>query len=243
MERYTNIKPEMCTVIPFGGAKVDFDILEKSALKNSLFTKGDGHINFACIDGGGHDMNFALSGIFGGLKKGLEENPELFSKIRMFFVGTSYAADGKGLKTIEPIAMKFGVENQVIEITNRLPYFEALQVLKDSDILIIPGSTDTNYTASKLYPYILSEKPLIAVFNENSSVVEILGKTRAGTCVTFANDESEENLSESVLKVYQDFLAKIPFTPHTNWDEFEPYSAREATRKQVDFFNKILEKS
>jgi len=161
----------------------------------------------------------------------------------MFFVGTSYAADGKGLKTIEPIAKKFGVENQVIEITNRLPYFEALQVLKDSDILIIPGSTDTNYTASKLYPYILSEKPLIAVFNENSSVVEILGKTRAGTCVTFANDESEENLSESVLKVYQDFLAKIPFTPDTNWDEFEPYSAREATRKQVDFFNKILERS
>jgi hypothetical protein len=243
MERYANIKPEMCTVIPFGGAKVDFDILEKSALKNSLFTKGDGHINFAYIGRGGHDMNFALSGIFSGLKKGLEENPELFSKIRMFFVGTSYAADGKGLKTIEPIAQKFGVENQVIEITNRLPYFEALQVLKDSDILIIPGSTDTNYTASKLYPYILSEKPLIAVFNENSSVVEILGKTRAGTCVTFSNNESEENLSKSVLKVYQDFLAKIPFTPNTNWDEFEPYSAREATRKQVDFFNKILENS
>jgi hypothetical protein len=178
-----------------------------------------------------------------GYPKTLMDNPELFSKIRMFFVGTSYAADGKGLKTIEPIAMKFGVESQVIEITNRLPYFEALQVLKDSDILIIPGSTDTNYTASKLYPYILSEKPLIAVFNENSSVVEILDKTRAGTCATFANDEPEEKLATSVLKVYQEFLARIPFTPDTNWDEFEPYSAREATRKQVDFFNKILANS
>jgi len=240
MERYDNIKPEMCTVIPFGGAKVDFDILDKTGLKNSLFTRGDGHINFAYIGRGGHDMNFALSGIFGGLKKGLEENPDLFSKIRMYFVGTSYAADGKGLKTIEPVAQKFGVQEQIIEITDRLPYFEALQVLKDSDILIIPGSTDTNYTASKLYPYILAEKPLIAVFNENSSVVQILGKTRAGTCVTFTNDEPMEKLSESVLKVYLDFLPKIPFQPNTNWDEFEPYSAREAARKQVDFFDKIL---
>ena len=74
-------------------------------------------------------------------------------------------------------------------------------------------------------------------------MVEILGKTRAGTCATFANDEPEEKLATSILKVYQEFLAKIPFTPDTNWDEFEPYSAREATLKQVDFFNKILANS
>ena len=240
MERYQNITPDICTVIPFGGAKVDFDILDKIDLKNSLFDKSDDKINFAYIGRGGHDMNFALGGIFAGLKKGLDENPNLFSKIRMYFIGTSYAADGKGLKTIEPIAKKHGVEKQVIEITNRLPYFEALQVLKDSDILIIPGSTDTNYTASKLYPYILACKPLIAVFNENSSVVEILNKTRAGECVTFKNEETVEQLSYSVLNTYKEYLKKIPFTPDTDWEEFEPYSAREATRKQVDFFNKIL---
>lgn len=240
MERYPNIKPEMCTVIPFGGAKVDFDIVEKSDLTNRLFSNGDGHINFAYIGRGGHDMNLALNAIFGALKKGLIENPALFTKIRMFFVGTSYAADGKGLKTIEPIAANYGVEKQVTEITDRLPYFEALKVLKDSDILIIPGSTDTNYTASKLYPYILAQKPLIAVFNENSSVVEILGKTRAGVCATFSNDEPADKISDHVLAVYNDFLKKIPFTPDSNWDEFEPYSAREATRRQVDFFNKII---
>lgn len=242
MERYPNIKPEMCTVIPFGGAKVDFDIVGKSDLPNRLFTKGDGKIYFAYIGRGGHDMNLALHAIFGALKKGLDQNEELFSKIRMFFVGTSYAADGKGLKTIEPIAAQYGVENQVTEITDRLPYFEALKVLKDSDILIIPGSTDTNYTASKLYPYILAQKPLIAVFNENSSVVEILGKTRAGVCATFSNDEPADKISDHVLTVYNDFLTKIPFTPDTNWDEFEPYSAREATRRQVEFFNKIVGK-
>jgi hypothetical protein len=158
----------------------------------------------------------------------------------MYFVGTSYAADGQGLKTIEPVAAKYGVGDHVVEITDRLPYFSALKVLKDADILIIPGSTDTNYTASKLYPYILANRPLIAVFNQNSSVVEILDKTKSGICATFINDDKADVIGEKVFEVMQQYLQRIPFVPDTNWHEFEPYSAREATRKQVDFFNKIL---
>lgn len=240
MERYPNIKPEMCTVIPFGGASIDFEVLEKAQLKNPLFTRDKETINFAYIGRGGHDMTAAVSGIFSALKQGLRAYPDLFARVRFYFVGTSYAADGQGQKTIEPVAARFGVEKQVTEITNRLPYFTALQVLQDADILIIPGSTDTNYTASKLYPYILANRPLIAVFNENSSVVDILGKTKSGTCVTFKNDDPVEEIGRKTLEVMHDFLVKIPFTPDTDWNEFEPYTAREATRRQVEFFNKII---
>ncbi len=241
-ERYGNIKKEDCVVIPFGGASVDFEVLNEVKLKNTLFDKDDDAINFVYIGRGGHDMNFALGGIFSGLQKGLKQKPELFSKVSMFFIGTSYAADGKGIKTIIPIAKKYGVEKNVVELTNRLPYFEAMNTLKDADIMLIPGSTDTQYTASKLYPYILAKKPMIAVFNENSSVVDVLNSTNAGTCVTFSNDDNEEELGNAVLKTYLDYLERIPFVPKTNWDKFEPYSAREATKKQVDFFNKIISK-
>lgn len=240
MERYKNITPEMCTVIPFGGAPIDFEVLEKSGLPNRLFKPGDGAINLVYIGRGGHDMSLALSGIFAGLAKGIAAFPEVFKRVKMFFVGTSYAADGKGQKTVEPIAEQFGVAQFVTEITDRLPYFEAMKVLKDADILIIPGSTDTNYTASKLYPYILAHKPLIAVFNEQSSVVEILASTKAGSCVTFQNADNPIDLGNKVFSVLNDYLKRIPFLPDTNWTAFEPYSAREATRKQVDFFNKTI---
>lgn len=240
MERYANIKEGMCTVIPFGGLSVDFDVLEKAGIRNPLFKPGVDHINFAYIGRGGHDMALALSGIFSAMKTGIDRDPGLFSKIMMYFAGTSYAADGQGMKTIEPLAAKYGVGDHVIEITDRLPYFSALQVLKDADVLIIPGSTDTNYTASKIYPYILAKRPLIAVFNENSSVVEILGSTRAGDCVTFRNDDTSGFLGEKVFNAISAILHRIPFIPGTDWGEFEPYSAREATRKQVLFFEKIL---
>ncbi len=240
MERYANINAAMCTVIPFGGASVDFDVLDKAQVRNTLFDKTDQAINFAYIGRGGHDMGLAVSGIFAAVKKGLDREPGLFSKMKMYFVGTSYAADGQGQKTIEPLAVKYGVGSCVVEITDRLPYFSAMKVLKDADVLIIPGSTDTNYTASKLYPYILANRPLIAVFNQNSSVVDILEKTRAGDCVTFLNDDPVDMLAEKIYAVIHQYLQRIPFVPDTNWNEFEPYSAREATRRQVEFFNKIL---
>jgi len=240
MERYSNIQPEMCTVIPFGGAPIDFEMLAKTNVENPLFKPGDKSINFAYIGRGGHDMGLAVSGIFAALRKGLDLEPEIFSRIKIYFLGTSYAADGLGQKTIEPIADKYGVANHVTEITNRLPYYQALKVLQDANVLIIPGSTDTNYTASKLYPYILAGRPIIAVFNENSTVVDILAQTRAGTCVTFSNTDAPEILAEKVLKILRDYLHRLPFHPETDWSAFEPYTAKEATRKQVDFFEKIV---
>lgn len=239
MERYKNIKSDVCKVIPFGGASVDFDVLEKANLKNDLFDKNDENINMVYIGRGGHDMNFSLHGIFSGLKKGVDENPDVFSKVRMFFVGTSYAADGRGEKTILPIATKYGVENQVTEITNRLPYFKAMKTLKEADIMIVPGSTDTNYTASKLYPYILANRPMLAVFNKNSSVVDVLNKTNAGICVTFDNDDNPQILTQKVYVNLKNMISTLPTVPNTNWEEFEPYSAREATRLQIELFDKI----
>ncbi len=242
MERYSNIRPEDCTVIPFGGASIDFEVLDKVSIPNKIFALDDGKIHLVYIGRGGHDMQLALSAIFAGLAQGVKENPSLFERLMLYFIGTSYAADGLGTKTVEPIAQKYGVDSQVVEITDRLPYFEAMRVLKDADLLLIPGSTDTNYTASKLYPYILAKRPLIAVFNKSSSVVEILKETNAGRFVSFINEDDPLLLGERFLTTLKEELAKLPYVPDTNWDAFEPYSAREATRKQVLFFEKILNK-
>jgi hypothetical protein len=240
MERYPSIKPEQCVVIPFGGAQIDFKVLKDTQIPNRLFSTNDDLIHAVYIGRGGFDMNLALSSIFAGFQQGLKENPERFSKLRMYFVGTSYAADGKGLKTIEPVAARYGVQEFVTEITDRLPYFEAMKCLTEADLLIVPGSTDTNYTASKLYPYIMAERPLLAVFNENSSVVDILQKTNAGVCVSFQNEDNPELKGAEVFRTLNQMLETIPYVPSTNWEAFEPYSAREAARKQVDFFEKIL---
>ena len=107
----------------------------------------------------------------------------------------------------------------VSEVTDRIPYFEALQCLRDADALFVPGSDDPGYTASKIYPYILAKKPLLAVFHAESSVVGLLQKTRAGTVVGFHSGETAEAVSERIQAT--GWLAALKARlPATDWDAF-----------------------
>jgi hypothetical protein len=240
-ERYSNVRKKKSLVLPFAGASVDFEVASKNNLRNPFFDKDDkSEIRLVYIGRGGHDLQLAIKAMFSGLKMGLDKHMQKFERIRMFFVGTSYARAGTGKKTIEPIAEKYNVSSHVTEITDRIPYFNTLKVLSDADILIVPGSTDTNYTASKIYPYILAKKPLIAVFNKNSTVNTILAKTGAGKLVPFLNDDNPEDVGVSFQETLSEMLNHIPFIPDTNWEEFNVYSAEEATKKQVEYFNEII---
>lgn len=238
--RYGNITPEMCEVIPFGAADVDFGVMEDSGVTQPFVDPDDDTIDVVYAGRGGHDMATAVRGIFGALRHGREERPSLFDRVRMHFVGTSYAPAGEGEKTIEPIADQCGVGDAVTEHTDRIPYFQSLRLLRDADHLIVPGSEDPDYTASKLYPYILSRRPVFAVFNQNSSVVDILRRTQAGTAVTFGSSAGGDDLARRVYNAWTPMLERLPYTPDTDWDAFEPYTAEAMTRRQVEVFDRVV---
>lgn len=236
-ERYPNIRPAMCHTITFGAFERDFEILENGGKEVvGLLGCWEGDIiHVVYVGRAGHDMRPALKALFEGFKIGLDEGLESFQKVRFHFIGTSYAPGETGKKTVEPIAAEAGVAEYVREQPARVPYFAGLQLLREASLLIVPGSEDPQYTASKLYPYILARKPLLAIFHERSSVVEILRQTRAGECVTFPAPD----LSRKVYERLRSMLEKLPFTPNTDWDAFGPYTARERARRQVEVFFEV----
>ncbi len=239
-DRYENITPDMCEVIPFGAADVDFEVMEDSGITQPFVDPDDDTIDVVYAGRGGHDMATAATGIFNALARGREERPSLFRRVQMHFVGTSYAPAGEGKKTIEPIAERCGVGDAVTEHTDRIPYFQSLRLLRDADHLVVPGSEDPDYTASKLYPYILSRRPVLAVFNQNSSVVDILHDTGAGTAATFNDETASADLTERVYEAWTPMLERLPYTPDTDWDAFEPYTAEAMTRRQVEVFDRVV---
>lgn len=243
-ERYPeSIRPSSCAVIPFGGAERDFEMLDRIAPVNPIFDAGDGLRHVVYVGRGGHDMAVAAHAIAGALARGLETRPELFDRVRVHFVGTHYGRNGTGAKTIEPVGDEYGLAGRFEEHPGRVSYFTALGLLRDADMLLIPGSSAPGYTASKLYPYILSRRPILAVFQETSSVVDILRVTRAGELVTFAADAraGDEGLRQRVLETWAGMLARLPYAPNTDWAAFEPYTAREMTRRQVEVFDRVVD--
>src|SRR2546428_7188667 len=114
-------------------------------------------------------MPLAIQAFFAPLQRPRNKQARAFQNFKIPFIGTDYARAGRGRKTIEPLAANYGVADLVEETTDRVPFLTALQCLLDAEALVVPGSDDPGYTASKIYPYILARKPLLAIFHEQSS--------------------------------------------------------------------------
>ena len=238
-ERYPELKDKPTSTITFGAFRKDSEIVKKQLSELKLaFQKDNGKLNLVYIGRGGKDMHKALALLFNAFRKGIKEAPDLFNLFRMHFIGTSYAAKGQGKPSIAPLAEEFGLEAVVTEQTDRVPFYQGLASLQHADGLIVPGSDDPAYTASKLYPYILVEKPILGLFHKESSAVKIIEECNAGDMITFGVPE------KIVYNKVKDFLKSVveEKKPHTNWSAFEPYTAKEMTRRQCELFEEVLKR-
>jgi hypothetical protein len=237
--RYPELADRPAKTIPFAATERDIEVAQQSEVANPIFDPDDGYVHGVYAGRGGHDMVPALRILFGAFHKGLKEELERFRKIRLHFVGTSYASDGRAQKTVEPIAEEFGVSEYVHEKPERIPYFEAQKVLTEGDLLVVPGSDDPQYTASKIYPYILSRRPILAVFHEQSSVVDVINDVNAGAVLPF-DGRNDEKYFGPLLEKWCDILQRLPEAPNTNWEAFEKFTDKEMTRRQCKVFDRVV---
>jgi len=238
-QRYPWLADRPQTVLPFGASEIDFEVVRGNPQPNRFFKKGANAINGVYVGRGGKDMEFALQIIFRALKLGRQTSPDLFGRIKLHFVGTDYASGHRAKHTVAPVAEAVGVAGHVAETPERVGYFEALQLLLDADFLIVPGSDDPQYTASKIYPYILARKPLLAVFDHRSTVCEVLRATNAGALLAF-DQGAPGDYTSSFVSLWTDLLHRLPFTPDVGWDAFAPFTAYESTRVQCELFNDVM---
>lgn len=242
-QRYPNLQPEQFTVLPFGAPEADFEHLTQRRIQPTYVQPQDGRRHWVYVGRGGPDMAPALRILFSALRQMCDRTPNLASLLHLHFIGTSYAPPHLARKTIEPIAAQFGVANLVTEHCQRVPYFEAQQLLVNSDAILLLGSADASYTASKLYPAILARRPILAIFHEHSSVVSILQQVQAGAVVPFSDPTADErvnqSLSHAVLAHMERLLAQPRETePATDWHAFEPYTARAMTQTLCTLFDR-----
>jgi len=231
--RYPHLVNIPTALITFGYLERDFAI---ASANNHKFEQllDPLYKNIVYIGRGGADMHQAIKPLFAVLK----EQSQLFENLRFYFIGTSYAPAGTGKATIQPLARQYGVEDQVIEITDRLSYYHTLATLQKADALFIPGSDDPAYTASKIYPYILSDKPLLAIFNPDSPAIATLQEFGIERVYGYDNVPGTDLI---------DFLSAIALNkadkPILNFSAIKKYSAQHMTQLQCELFEWIVQQN
>ncbi|MGF7074029.1 glycosyltransferase [Mucilaginibacter sp. 3215] len=232
--RYPVIQKLPAATITFGAFEPDLQIA-KTNQKLFAALLDDGFINVVYIGRGGKDLHKAISPVFEALRTGLNTNKKQFDKIKLYFIGTSYAPAGQGITTILPLAKQYNVEEHIVEIADRISYYQTLFTLQQANALFIPGSDDPKYTASKIFPYLLTEKPVLAVFNAASSAIPIMQQYGVEHVYNY-DDVTSENLFIFFEQLIKGNFQAVEYNAET----VKKYSAHEMTLAQCRLFDKIL---
>ncbi len=243
-DRYGSLVKHLPVLVaPFPGDRRDFlRVASDEAIRQEVFDPHDGMLHWVYVGRGGHDMHRALRAIFSAVRIERLRHPAEIDRLRMHFIGTSYAAVGQGEKTIEPLALKCGVSDLVHEVTDRIPYSQSLRCLLDAQALIVPGSDDPAYTASKIYPYLLARRPLLAIFHEQSSVVDLMRLVGGGTMVTFRQSNNANLLADDVRHAWFDLQFHKQVVALED-EAFEPFTAEGQAKRIAKFFTDALKEA
>lgn len=222
-------------VMPFPGDSCDLDEVVRSNASQSLFKPDDGRIHWVYAGVFIPGMIGTLRALFEALQK--HASNALLDRLQIHFIGTSYVPGSAPV--IPHVAREYGLERLVDEKPGRVTYTEVLACLRDANALLVLGSNDAGYTASKVYPYLLARKPLLAIMHQSSSVVTLMSKVRGSVCVPFSNTSSQK---ETAMAIREQWLKNDRWQSAVQLDEmaFQPYTAKYQARELADFFQTVV---
>jgi glycosyltransferase involved in cell wall biosynthesis len=162
-------------------------------------------------------------------------------EIIVHLVGTNAQASCRDAHDITSIIASAGLQDRVRVHPARIGYLDALRTMQDADLLLMLGSTDSHYTASKIFPYWLSGKPVFGLFHAASTVVdlaEILGGIRV---LQYDGDGGPDAHVHEVAVALEKFIAMDRTSaPSRQENAFEPFSARGVAERYATLFDRLI---
>lgn len=182
-----------------------------------------------------------LRTLFDGCQRLRASQPELAARLRLVFIGTGFRTGGALQSMIAPVAAEAGVTDLVTEIGERQPYLEVLATLARSQAVMVLGSTERHYTASKTFQALHSRRPVLAMLHEESSAVAMMQDVAGVELITFRDEEQLRQQGPDVAAALARILSWPPTEPvERDGRRLEQYSAARMTEQLADCFRAVL---
>lgn len=189
--RYPWYDARRMTAVPIGGDPDDFLAMRATPLTESSFRLEKDRINICYVGTFLPRAGSVVRVLFEAAARVRAEHPNLGDRLRLVFVGTSNQPVGAAAlgttHLVKPIAEEAGVSDLVREYPSRVPFLEALSILSNADGLLLLGSDEAHYTASKIYPALMSGRPWLSIFHRQSSAHDILTRAGGGAAFGFSS--------------------------------------------------------
>lgn len=198
--RWAEIPPH--AVIPLGAPEADFDYLSRqpnTAPPQCGFSPGCFH--WVATGALNPSFSHALRVLFAGLRRLRLDAPHLAGRLRFTFIGTSYADPRRRAPAALDIARDYGVADLVKECPARVGYLDSLRLMRAANGLVLLGSDDLAYVPSKLFPYLLAERPILSLAHDRSALAQQLGDLPITNAVTLLRPGEEMLAAPEVAQV------------------------------------------
>ena len=234
--RYPFLDPAQMAAIPIGGDPEDFDALRVYSSHDAQLTLTPGLKHFVYVGAFLPRSGPVVRVLFRALRALKAERQNLSSKVKFTFVGTSNQPSGSSGHRVKPIAEAAGVGDLVDEHAPRVPFLEALSLLANADGLMMIGSDEPHYTASKIYPNLMAARPYLSIFHEASSAHTILSSAGGGAAFSFNGDASLNALENPIKEAVANMIDTPEAFGKPNRDAYAPYTADAVAGRFADVF-------
>jgi len=175
--RYPNLPEGMVTVIPNGFENYNFDTRPAKASQLTLLHAGD-------IYGARSPKNL-LKAALGLVRKGKIPKDGL----RIIFLGELSAGDRDSQHVLQDPIIK-----EIVEISPRVPYHEAIEQQKASDVLVLIQPGFPLQVPRKLYDYMAFNKPILAVTDPLGATSRLMEEADLGIVARNTAESIESSL-------------------------------------------------
>ena len=227
--RYPWFDGKRMTGIPIGGDPEDYGALRAAPPAQPTIRLDPAKLNFCYVGTFLPRAGEVVRTLFRGAAQLRAGHPDLAGRIRFVFVGTSNPPAGAQVDPashrVMPIAIEEGVADMVEEHPPRVPYLEALALQANAHAILMLGSDEPHYTASKIYPGMMSGRPFLSIFHQASSAHRILSEARGGVALSFANLNDLAARANDITAVLE-LLARDPASlGQVDPQAYAPYTA------------------
>ncbi len=168
---------------------------------------------------------------FIAIKELISEKPELKKKLEVIFVG-NYGKETINL--VNELKLK-----ETVHLKGYVPHKKCIELIVNSDVLLLLitllGSKGKEILTGKIFEYLASKKPIIAIVPQDGLASELIQKLDAGIIIPPRNVNL---VKEAIIKFYNLWLNKKQIIIKNN-NELQKYDGRLLTQKLSKIFEKV----
>lgn len=236
--RYPDLPEERFSVVAFAAPQHDFEALDRLPLGPAIWGPCGGKPRWLYLGRVVPAMRLPLAGLMrwlGAAANSTDAGPELW------FVGTKYLGTDQTESLVGKIARAEAVSDRVKEHEARVPYFDGLRLLQTAAVVLVVGSDDPSYTASKVYSVLLAGRPVLALIHRQSAAAERLSGSSNAVVIPFDGTDTPGDIARRLEQtVGSAAQPRMPEHLEVRQEQLAPFTDRGMTITVVSIMNRLL---